>query len=120
MLPKKNRVNKKEFANILQKGKFVNSPNLTLKFVFNKEATLPQVAFVAPKGIAKKAVERNLLKRRGYMVVKKFIQTLPSNFRGAFFFGKKSHDNFSGRKNKDFNPLLNLENEIKEIFNKIN
>lgn len=120
MLPKKNRVDKKLFAIILQKGKFVGSSNISLRFLFNKDAVSPRIAFVAPKNVAKKAVKRNLLRRRGYLVISKYLNKLPSSFFGIFFFGKKAMETFSGRKNKKNNPILDLENEIKQILSKIN
>ena len=40
-------------------------------------------------------------------------------FVGAFIFGKKSAEVFGGRKNKKYNPIQNLENEINNILSKI-
>ncbi len=129
MLPKKNRADRKSVEKIFKEGKFVNSQNLTLKFIINKEAkpelsgfasfVSPQISFVAPKTVSKKAVVRNLLRRRGYTVLKPFLNVFPSSFTGVFLFGKKSKDIFSGRKNKTRNPIKDLENEIKTILNKL-
>ncbi|MEI8270808.1 MAG: ribonuclease P protein component, partial [bacterium] len=64
MLSKKNRVNKKLIDKIFKEGRFVNSPNLTLKFI-KEESLYPKIAFISPKTASKKAVDRNLLRRRG-------------------------------------------------------
>lgn len=129
MLPKKNRADRKAVEKIFKEGRFVNSQNLTLKFIIDKEAkpglpgfaslSFPQISFVVPKTVSKKAVIRNLLRRRGYAVLKPYLGTFPAGFTGVFLFGKKSKDIFGGRKNKTRNPIQDLENEIKIILNKI-
>ena len=118
MLPKKNRADKKLVEKIFQEGKFINSPNLTLKFIKEK-ILVPQISFITPKSVSKKAVERNLLRRQGYFILKKYFHKFPVGFSGVFIFGKKSMEFFGGRKNKKRNPIKNLEDEIKNILNKI-
>ncbi len=120
MLPKKNRVDKKLFEFILQKGKFINSPNLSFKFLKDKTLTTPRISFVVPKSVTKSAVKRNLLRRRGYFVLNSYIKDLPISLAGVIFFGKKGIEVFSLRKTKIYNGIQNLENEIQYIFNKIN
>lgn len=107
MLPKKNRANKKLVEQIWKDGKFVNSPNLIFKFLtdHNNEK---RISFIAPKGIAKLAVKRNLLRRRGYSALGKHLKRIPPGFSGVFIF------------KKPLNSVLEIENEIKKILNKIN
>ncbi len=107
MFPKKNRADKKTIEKIFKEGKFVNSPNLTLKFIktFNNKK---QISFITPKTLSKKSVVRNSLRRRGYIILKKYFNTFPAGFFGVFIF-RKRQDN-----------ILILENEIKSILNKIN
>lgn len=119
MLPKKNRLDRKNIDIIFKNGHFVNSANLSLKFILNKEATLPRISFITPKTASKKAVVRNLLRRRGYAVLKKYFSKFPAGFSGAFIFGKKSTEFFAGRKTKTYNPIQNLDTEIKNIISKI-
>lgn len=107
MLPKANRNDKKAIEKIFKEGRFVNSPNLTFKFVLNNNPAVPRVSFIAPKGIAKLAVKRNLLRRRGYAILGKYIDDLPTGLIGAFVF-RKSEDN-----------VVILENEIKNILSEI-
>lgn len=119
MLPKKNRADKKLIKDIFKDGKFINSPNISLKFVKKKDISL-RISFITPKTVSKRAVDRNLLRRRGYDILGKNLYLFPKNFAGAFIFGKESMKFFGGRKNKKRNPFQNLENEIKKILNKIN
>ena len=70
MLPKKNRVNTKEVEKIFKEGKFLVSPNLTFKY-FRINTKEVKISFIAPKSVAKLAVQRNSLRRKGYNVLKK-------------------------------------------------
>ena len=107
MLPKKNRVSTKEVEIIFQKGRFFNSLSLTFKYIKtdNKEV---KISFIAPKSVAKLAVKRNLLRRRGYNALEKYLNQFPAGTVGVFIFKKYQDD------------ILMLENEIKNILAKIN
>jgi ribonuclease P protein component len=119
MFTKSTRVDKKLAKEVFRDGKFINSPNLTLKFINIKSFSLPRISFIVPKIVSSKAVIRNLLKRRGYTTFKKYLNKLPAGFVGVFIFGKKSMEVFGGRKNKSKNPVENLEKEIKIILKKL-
>ena len=119
MLPKTNRADKKAIERIFKEGRFISSPNLTLKFINSKSPETSKISFISPKTTSKKAVVRNLLRRRGYAVLEKHFDSFPSGLLSAFIFGKKGEKVFGGRKNKDYNPIQNLENEIKIILNKL-
>ena len=108
MLKKKNRADTKAVEKIFKEGKFLTSPSLTFKFIKNKNSSTPRISFIAPKNIAKLAVERNLRRRKGYVILKKYITKVPKYIVGAFIFRKYQDDN------------IILENEIKNIFSKIN
>lgn len=107
MLLKKNRVGTKEVELIFKKGGFLNSPSLTFKYLKNSDKEV-KISFLAPKNIAKLAVQRNLLRRRGYFALEKYIKLSPTGIIGVFIF-KKYQDNISI-----------IENEIKSILSKIN
>ena len=107
MFPKKNRADKKAVEEIFKKGSFLGFKNVNLKFIQKKELTSPQISFIVPKTVEKRAVRRNYLKRRGYIILKKYFKHIPNGFLGAFIF-KKSISS------------LEIENEIKNILNKIN
>jgi len=107
MLKKKNRANTKTVEEIFKQGKFLNCTSLTFKFVLNKNSKEPAVSFIAPKSIAKLAVKRNMLRRRGYRALEKYIHQFPAGLVGAFIFRKAEND------------TAILENEIKNILDKI-
>ena len=106
MLSKKNRVDKDTVEKIFKTGRFVNSPNLSFKFILDKNFPTPRISFIVPKKVAKSAVERNFLRRYGYLALQKYFHQFPAGILGVFVFNK--------------NSIENLENEIKNILNKIN
>lgn len=107
MLHKKNRVDTKEVDKIFKEGKFIVSSSFTFKYfkISNKGV---KISVIAPKSIAKLAVKRNLLRRRGYTVLSRYIDQFPLGIIGVFVF-KKYQDNVSV-----------IENEIKTILTKLN
>jgi len=120
MLPKKNRLDRKSIEKVFKDGKFINAPNLSLKY-FTARTTLAEtrIAFIAPKTVSKKAVERNLLRRRGYSLIEKRLTSLPGGFHGAFIFGKKSLALFGGRRKKRKESAENLAKELELILKKL-
>ena len=108
MLPKKNRVDKRAIEKIFKESKIFNSPILTFRFVLTNNNNIPRISIIVPKTVAKKAVNRNLLRRRGYNVLGKYINRFPAGILGIFLFKKYQDD------------ISILENEIKNILNKIN
>lgn len=114
MLPKRNRVVKREVDLIFKtcppngrEGKFAISFSLTFKYLKNRVQGV-KISFIAPKSVAKLAVKRNLLRRRGYSALEKHISQFPLGITGIFIFKKYQDD------------ILILENEIKTILSKIN
>ena len=69
MLSKKKRVTKNVFQTIMEKGNVVSGSFFILRY-FKQE--LPQYAIVAPKKIAKTAVKRNSLRRKGYNILRSY------------------------------------------------
>jgi ribonuclease P protein component len=108
MLPKKNRADRKAVEKVFKGGKFLNSSYLTFKFILTNNSTASRISFIVPKNVSKLAVKRNLLRRRGYSVLEKYINQFPSTLLGVFVFKKYQAD------------ISILENEIKTILTKIN
>ena len=119
MLPKNNTADRKTVEEIFKKGRFLNSTNLSLKFFIDSEKKGITISCITPKTASKKAVVRNLLRRRGYVVIKKHLQSFPTGFTGALVFGKKSNEAFGGVKTKLRSPIQNLEHEFNSILSKI-
>ena len=105
MLPKKNRVDKKEANLIFKSGKFLGSKNLNLKFI-KDNTTVKKISITVPKSVFKKATKRNNLRRKGYLLVQKYFDKLPEGFLGMFIFNKKIESE-------------EIEHEIKNIFDKV-
>lgn len=84
MLPKKKRVTKNTFKIIMDKGSIISGSFFIFRYI--KQDT-PQYAFVAPKKIAKNAVKRNSLRRKGYNIIR--LYKIEFN-AGIFFFKKES------------------------------
>ena len=107
MLPKKNRLDTKTVEKVFKVGAFVNSPSLTLRFLKNKENLETRISVVVPKSVAKKATERNVLRRRGYTALGGVLSKFPAGVIGVIVFKK---------------PILLLEtkNEIETLLTKIN
>ncbi|MBI2594715.1 MAG: ribonuclease P protein component [Candidatus Colwellbacteria bacterium] len=85
----------------------MNSPALAFKYIFTA-APAPQISFIAPKNVARLAVNRNALRRLGYKALEKNKSSLPPGLVGTFIF--KNYQN----------NVAALENEIKSILSKIN
>ncbi|MFA6177751.1 MAG: ribonuclease P protein component [Candidatus Paceibacterota bacterium] len=107
MLPKKNRVNTKEVDKIFKEGRFLVSSSFTFKY-FKSANKGVKISFIAPKSVAKLAVKRNLLRRRGYTALAKYIDQFPAGLMGVFIFKKYQDD------------ISIIKDEIKNIFKKIN
>jgi ribonuclease P protein component len=108
MLQKKRRLSKKDIDLIFKEGKSISSSSLNFKFTLTPSLVLSRISFIAPKNIAKLAVKRNLLRRRGYRALGKHIDQFPLGIIGVFVFKKFQED------------ISIIENEIKNILSKIN
>jgi ribonuclease P protein component len=110
MLPKNNRADKKAVEKIFKKGAFISSSSLNLRYVLENNTTSLRISFVVPKAVEKKAVRRNYLRRRGYIILKKYFSKIPNGFLGVFIFNKI--------KEKDFLSEI-IEKDIKIILTKL-
>lgn len=73
MLPRKYRLTKKkDFQAIFEKGKFINNKFLYFKIIKNNEKN-SRFGILVSKKVAKKAVDRNKIKRRIREIIKKNI-----------------------------------------------
>lgn len=91
MLPQKKRVERTIFPETLQRGKSGYSPFLNLKCIKRDDAEESKFSFVVSKAVAKKAVQRNLLRRRGYSIIKDNQAKIRDSFTCIFFFKKESN-----------------------------
>jgi ribonuclease P protein component len=119
MIPKENRATKKIIDLIFQKGNSVKSPNIVLKFYLNKGSGERRVSFSVPKSLISKATKRNILRRRGYFVIREYLDSLPEGFMGLFIFRNKSKEVFNFRGKNKTKALKSLQKEIKIIIDQI-
>jgi ribonuclease P protein component len=84
MLSKKKRVTKEIFQTIMDKGIIVSGSFFVLRYIKQDK---PQYVFVAPKKIAKTAVKRNSLRRKGYNILR--LYDFKSN-AGIFFYKREA------------------------------
>jgi ribonuclease P protein component len=112
MFPKKNRITKTGFDELLKKGQVFHSPYFSLRCL-KKNDTVPKFAFVVSKKVAKNAVDRNVLRRRGYSALREIGILKEKNkwigFSVAFFFKKEA-------KNLGFKET---EKGIEELLRKV-
>jgi ribonuclease P protein component len=115
MLPKKNRADRKMVEKVFKtcppngrEGKSVPAADFSFKFIFSPGLNTPKISVVVPKTISKKAVDRNSLRRKGYLALKKYLKDFPKETIGVIFFKKYQ------------NNIVLIEDEIQKILNKIN
>ena len=108
MLPKKNRVDTKGVKRVFLAGKFINSPLVSFKYVLENNRLPSRISVVAPKTVAKRAVDRNSLRRRGYQALKKYLNKFPIGLVGVLVFKKPP------------GSVSEVEKEIENILTKIN
>lgn len=105
MLPKKNRVDKKLIEKIFKQGIFLKSSDTSFRYLKIKSDVNFKISVVVPKAVFRSAVKRNSLRRKGYAIIEKYTPLIPIAVVGVFIIGKRS--------------VENLENEVKNILNKI-
>ena len=93
MLSRKFKIERKDFPKDLRVGRGFYSPHLSL-FVFKSPGDKPsRFSFVVSAKISKKATTRNLLRRRGYDVIKGLPLVGPASL--CVFYFKKGSDKIS-------------------------
>jgi ribonuclease P protein component len=86
MLPKSSRLNHSSFAEVFQKGKSQRGRYVRLQILARLGQA--QSAVVVPKSVARKAVDRNRLRRRGYAALERI--SLPPNYAFILFMTSAS------------------------------
>jgi RNase P protein component len=84
MLPKDNRTTKELFQKILKDGRAISGNIFLFKYIPGPL----KISFVAPKSMAKTAVRRNSLRRKGYNAFRALVPTVKVS--GVFFYRKEA------------------------------
>ncbi len=90
MIEKEKRVNRALFLATSRGGRVFDSAHLVLRVFPSLKDGKNRFSFVVPKAVSKKAVERNLLRRRGYVAVARVENNLKKKTINIFFFKKGS------------------------------
>jgi len=101
MLPKKNRLTKKEFQYIYDNGIKIHSKNYFLIYINND---IFKISAVAPSKKNKKAVLRNKKRREVYRAIQKKMKEFEKTKKQIIFFIK---NDFDKQKEKDIYEILN-------------
>lgn len=108
MLKKNNKVKKETFKFVFKEGRIHNSKNMILRVKNVKNWDEFGISFVVPKKIEKSPVKRNFIKRRGYYIIRKLLNSIKTPFVGLFIIKRIS----------DKNNFLNFEDEIVFLLKK--
>ncbi|MCX6701862.1 MAG: ribonuclease P protein component [Candidatus Zambryskibacteria bacterium] len=92
MLPKKRRIQRKDFPLILSKNKRYNSPNLLLHVtpINSNKTKESRFSFSVSKKVCPKATDRNKYRRQGYSVISKNLNRIKPEYYCFFSFKKTS------------------------------
>jgi ribonuclease P protein component len=106
MLPKKNRLERRDFSKILVSSRFLSTKHLGLRY--KTDLIGPKVGASISKKVSKSAVSRNTFRRRVYSAVWPYINLLP---KGLYLISAKSSaDNLKSEALK-----IELEELLKEV-----
>ena len=108
MLPKKRRITKELIEKTIYQGRSFQTEYLTLKILTSNSSNL--FGFVVSKKVSKKSVDRNLLKRRGRYIIRKYLSSLNQGILCVFIF----------KQNSTKLSFENLEKEFYLLFQKSN
>ena len=86
MLPGSNRLDRRSFNSVFSKSRSVHGKFFSLRIV--RGAGNGKFSVVVPKAIAKTAVKRNKLRRRGYEAIQAVFPDMPQGVSGIIFFKK--------------------------------
>jgi len=106
MLPKKRKVEKSLFTGVLNKSKSFYGKNISLRVFPIESLETTKFSFVVSKKVSNKANKRNLLKRRGFSVVKNIIKHTNKGFVCVFYYKKNALSSSYVEIEKDIKYLL--------------
>ncbi|MFZ2038900.1 MAG: ribonuclease P protein component [Minisyncoccia bacterium] len=110
MLPRKLKIPKSLIPNVLKKGKNCPSPSLLTKILPISESKDSKFLVIISKKVAKKAVDRNHIKRLVYEAVQFYLKNIKPGFLILF----------TPQKDSVKTNLEGFKTEIKEVLIKNN
>lgn len=107
MLPAKYRLTKKkDFKINFEIGTSFFSRTVNLIVSQEKERIVPAIGFIVSNKVSKKAVQRNLIKRRMRAIVRSFLSSIKSDSVLVFIAKKQSLDASFDQLQKDISYLI--------------
>lgn len=106
MFPQKRKVGKALFPFVLKGGKVISVEHFSFRFTPTPGVTKSRFSFVVSAKVSKKATERNLLKRRGYAILKKNSGLEKIPVAGVFFAKRDSTRLSYNTLEQEINSLL--------------
>jgi len=94
MLPTKNRLSRRLFGPFFKKSKAVFADHFALRYLSPTNSKGIRFSVVIPKTVAKKATQRNKIKRQIYSILQKEIEKIKPPCFGVFL-SKKGADTLS-------------------------
>jgi ribonuclease P protein component len=107
VLPKENRLSKKEIRQVFKRGKVIYGDLFLLKVCLNS-LNLSRFSIIVPKKVAKKATQRNRIKRLARESLRKKLPKIKPGFDGVFIATSKILE-------KDY---WEIDEEIEKLLNK--
>ena len=104
------KIDRKLFEKVTKNGKTYNSDHISFVFYENSEIKGNPTTFVVSKKVEKKAVGRNLVKRRGKHSLKKLLKDNKKHF-ASIFYAKKGLQNLT---------FTEFQKEIESLLKKAN
>lgn len=86
MLPRKLRVHKDEFEEVLKKGLSFHSAHLSLRGIKKSDVSPSKFSVAVSKKVAPQAVDRNLLRRQAISVIEKHFPGLKKGVSAILSF----------------------------------
>jgi ribonuclease P protein component len=88
MLPAGRRIRRKDFKKIFSQGLFFSGKDISMVTLRFPGGTASKFVFSVSKKVAKGAVVRNSLRRKGYSVVRELIPKIAPSFFIVFIFNR--------------------------------
>lgn len=110
MLPKQHRVPRAIFSTVIRRGNGAHSAHFSLKTLTVDDSKPARFSFVISKKVDKRAVKRNLMRRRLSAVIAELLPSLPAGIVGIFFAKPRSQAL----------AFKDIEEEIRFLVKKLN
>ena len=106
MLPRKLRVHKDEFGEVLKKGLSFHSAHISLRGIKKDDVSPSKFSVVVSKKVAMLAVDRNLLRRRAIAVIEAHVAGMKKGISAIFSFKAGAPELSSGQIKAEIITLL--------------